>query len=130
MSFLRDRNKTYSGQFRFRTIPRSLNLRMIGVGENAIAAEALLEELEETIRVILGYASLHEDLGKLEVLARVKKGAPRLIIDKGDARRLLFVDIVCESPPFRWSPTMWVVSNGEYVGCRVNGRASRLIEIG
>ena len=31
----------------------------------------------------LAYTSLHEDLGKLKVLARIEKGAPWLVIDRG-----------------------------------------------
>ena len=85
----------------------------MGVSESAVAAEALLEEFEETIGMALAYTSLHEDLGKLEVLARVEKGAPWLVIDRGEIGRLLGMAIVHQRLSFLWSPTIWVVYNSE-----------------
>ena len=61
----------------------------------------------------LAYTSLHEDLGKLKVLARIEKGAPWLVIDRGEIGRLLGMAIVRQRLSFLWSPTIWVVYNSE-----------------
>ena len=126
MSFLEDCNTTYGSQLLCCPIPWRLDVRIIGVSESAVAAEALLEEFEETIRMAFAYTSLHEDLGKLEVLARVEKGAPWLVIDRGEIGRSLYMAMVRQRLSFLRSPAIWVVYNSE-INCWADSRASRLI---
>jgi hypothetical protein len=101
---------------------------MIGVCESAVTTEALFEELEETIRVTVVYTGLHKDLGKLEVLARVKKQVPQLRIDRGKTGGFVFMLIVHKSLCFWWSPAIWVVLSGEFVNRWVSRRANCLID--
>lgn len=77
----------------------------------------------------LVYTSPHEDLSKLEVLTRVKKQVPWLSIDRGEAGRLVFMAIVHSSLCLCWSSAMWVVLSDEFINCRADRRAKRLIQM-